>query len=184
MSNEIFLTVRINDKCEPIDRGDMYEDPLNDALEEKKLGEVTGGGSQLNDQYQVEYCELEVCITGDLDEAKKVIIETLENNGLPKGSKIILNDEETLIGNHDVLALHFDNVNLPESVYEENNINNVLTEIEELLGDCGQRNSHTSSNEETVVYYGGVSFAIMKEKIEQYVASHPLCKNGKIEQAA
>lgn len=184
MSNETFLTVRINDRCQPIDRGYLYEDPMHDTLEEKNLGEVTGGGSQLDENYQIEYCELEVLITGDLDEAKKVIAETLEKQGLPKGSKIITENEETPIGNHEVMAIHFDNVNLPDSVYEENDINDVLEEIEELLGDNGQRNSHTANNEETIVFYGGVSFDTMKSKVEKYISKHPLLENGKITQAA
>jgi hypothetical protein len=184
VNQEVFLTVRINDKCEPIDRGDMYEDPLHDALEEKKLGEVTGGGSQLNENYNVEYCELEVCLTGNLEEAKKVIIETLEKVGLPKGSKILLEKEEIPIGNHDVMAVHFDNLSLPNSVYEENDINDVLEEIENLLGDKGRRNSHRSGKEETIVYYGGISFETMKDAVSEFITNHPLCQNGGITQDA
>lgn len=184
MTQGLFLTVRINDRCQPIDRGDIYEDPLSDVLEEKNLGEVTGGGSQLNDNYQIEYCELEVHVTGDLTEAKQVITEILEKQGVPKGSKIIIDDQEFPIGIHEVMAIHFDNLGLADSVYEENDINDVLADIEELLGDNGQRNCHTASNEETIVFYGGLSFELMKSKVVDYVSQHPLLKNGKISQAA
>ena len=184
MSEDIFVTVRINDKCGPLDRGEFYEDPLQDALEENKLGEIMGGGSQLNKQNLIEYCEIEVLVTGDLKETTKLITEALEDQGLPKGSKIILDGSEILIGNHDVLALHFNNSDLAISVYEENDINEVLAKIEELLGGSGQRNSHTSSNDESIVYYGGASFDVMREKISEYVANHPLCEKGKITQAA
>ena len=154
------------------------------SLDEKKLGEIVGGGSQLSKQNLIEYCEIEVLVTGDLEEATKVITETLEDQGLPKGSKIMLDGREILIGNHDVLALHFNNSDLAISVYEENDVNDVLAKVEELLGESGQRNCHTSSNEESIVYYGGASFDVMKEKISKYVASHPLCEKGKITQAA
>lgn len=184
MSNEVFVTVRINDKCKPLDRGEFYEDPLQEALDEKKLGEIVGGGSRLNKQNLIEYCEIEVLVTGDLEETTKVITETLEDQGLPKGSKIILDDKEVLIGNHDVLALHFNNKDLADSVYEDNDINEVLSKVEELLGETGQRNSYTNSNEESIIYYGGASFDVMKQKIGEFVASHPLCDKGKITQAA
>ncbi len=185
MTTETFLTVRINDRCQPIDRGD-YEDPLDDALIEKKLGEVTGGGTQLGEDGVIEYCELEVLIKGDLDEAKQLIKETLENNGLPKGSKILGhgNDEDMPIGNHDVMAVHFDNVGLPDSVYDDYDINDVLDEIESLLSGKGRRNSHAIIKDESVVYYGGESFSIMKAAIEDYFQNQPLCENGRITQAA
>lgn len=183
MAGEVLIIVRVNDRCQPIERGD-YEDPLHDALEERGLGEVTGGGTLLNEDGVIEYCELEVIITGDLDEAKKVIKETLENGGLPKGSKIMTEDDEVAIGNHDVMAVHFDNDGLPASVYEEYDINDVLEEIEKRIGDSGQRNSHAVIKNESVVYYGGEEFSTMKGKIEDYFLSHPLGKNGRITQAA
>jgi len=183
MTNEVLVIVRINDRCQPIDRGE-YEDPLHDALEERKLGEVVGGGTQLNEDRVIEYCELEVVVTGDLAEAKQVIQNTLEGNGLPKGSKIIIEGEETEIGNHDVMALHFDNVGLTDAVYQENDINDVLAKLEGLLGDLGRRNSHAEIGNELVVYYGGLSFTVMKDKVEEYFLSQPLCENGKISQAA
>ena len=184
MSNEVFVTVRINDKCGPLDRGEFYEDPLQEALDEKKLGEIVGGGSQLNKQNLIEYCEIEILVTGDLEETTKVITETLEDQGLPKGSKIILDDREILFGNSDLLALHFNNRDLANSVYEENDINEVLAKVEELLGESGKRYSYTNSREESILYYGGASFEVMKQKISEYVASHPLCEKGKITQAA
>lgn len=183
MDNDTFLVVRINDRCRPIERGD-YEDPLHDVLVERKLGEVTGGGTQLNENRVIEYCEIDVNVTGDLALAKETIKEVLEANGLPKGSKIIDGNEELEIGNHDVMALHFDDVGLPDSVYEEHDINSVLETVGNMLEDIAQRNSHAVIGNETVVYYGGLSFENMKNTVEEYFLNHPLGKNGRITQAA
>jgi len=43
----LFVFVRIPEPLMPLDRGRKYEDPLDLALKAAKLGEVTGGGSQL-----------------------------------------------------------------------------------------------------------------------------------------
>ena len=43
MSQKKYLTVRINDKCQPLDRRKLYEVPLDKALRKEGLGEVTRG---------------------------------------------------------------------------------------------------------------------------------------------
>jgi hypothetical protein len=48
MPNPHVVVARFYEHIEPIDRG-RYEDPLQAALEHAKAGEVTGGGSQLNE---------------------------------------------------------------------------------------------------------------------------------------
>jgi hypothetical protein len=46
------VIVRIPEHIEPMDRGDRYEDPLDAKLKESGLGEVTGGGSQLDENFK------------------------------------------------------------------------------------------------------------------------------------
>ena len=46
---ERFVYVKIQDAVGPLDRGDKYEDGLQEALREQQLGEITGGGSQLGE---------------------------------------------------------------------------------------------------------------------------------------
>jgi len=179
MSKEIYLTVRINDKCGPIDRGDIYEDPLDEVLQEQKLGEVTGSGTQLNEDNKIEYCELEVSITGDVEKTKKVIIDTLNEIGTPKGSKLIEENGETTFGNKEVMAVYFDNL-LAEEVYEKNDINDVLAELHDLLGGKGEMANHSATEEETIVYFKGTSFVKMEKAVSEYCAKNELCENGKI----
>jgi hypothetical protein len=45
----VFVFVKIPESIMPIERGEKYEDPLDVALKREKLGEVTGGGSQLGE---------------------------------------------------------------------------------------------------------------------------------------
>lgn len=178
------IIVRINDKCQPLDRGDLYEDPLIDAFENSGLGEVTGGGSQLDENYQITYCELEVIVNGDLNKAVELIIETLNKTGIPKGSKIIIDDTEQEFGANEQMAIYFDNVSLPTDVYENNNINDVISDIDEILGDNGKMTSHGRNETCTIVYYTGPSFEKMSSLISDYASKHPLLKNSVVKQSA
>lgn len=183
MTQENILIVRINDKCGPIDRGDIYEDPLDEALQKALLGEVIGAGSQLNENFKVEYCELEVSVTADLEKTKQFIIHTLSEIGIPKGSKIIDGPNEIEFGNKEVMAVSFSNL-LEEAVYEKNDINDVLDKFHQLLGDHGEMANHRSTHDETIVYFQGNSFEKMKALISPYWSTNALCVDGKIFQEA
>ena len=41
----IFAYAQLNARVQPLDRGDRYEDPLQDALATNGWAEVTGGGT-------------------------------------------------------------------------------------------------------------------------------------------
>lgn len=46
---ETFVYIRIPENIGPLDRGDKYENPIIDALNESALGRCTGGGQQLGE---------------------------------------------------------------------------------------------------------------------------------------
>jgi hypothetical protein len=48
-TDTVFVFVKVPESIMPIDRGEKYEDPLDAALKREKLGEVTGGGTQLSE---------------------------------------------------------------------------------------------------------------------------------------
>jgi len=73
-----------------MDRGDIYEDRLNEILKTRQLGEVTGGGSQLGPTREIIYCDLEIQASDTSDGALATIARELEALGAPKGSKLLL----------------------------------------------------------------------------------------------
>lgn len=81
------VTARIPQALEPMDRGATYEDPLSAALKLHRVGEVTGGGSQLNANGGIEFVELELSLA-NLDEALALTKKTLRQLGAPKGSEL------------------------------------------------------------------------------------------------
>ncbi len=54
------IYVKINKAIMPIERGVKFEDPLNEALQEKNLGEVMGGGSMLNIDGSIDFVGIEI----------------------------------------------------------------------------------------------------------------------------
>ena len=82
------VIARMYEHVEPIDRGDRYEDPLQDALDATNIGRVTGGGSQLNELGGIEFADVEIELA-DLDGALLVVKEALEKAGAPQGSELM-----------------------------------------------------------------------------------------------
>ena len=61
-TNPLFVYIKIPGNLGPMDRGDLFEDPLQEALDKEHLGEITGGGSQLSDESgnSIEFCGIDV----------------------------------------------------------------------------------------------------------------------------
>ena len=82
-----FVFVKINESIMPIERGSKYEDPLDDALKQAKLGEVTGGGSSLSKDRKVEWVGVDVDLI-DLDRGLPFLKQKLRDLGAPTGSTL------------------------------------------------------------------------------------------------
>ena len=54
------VIARLNDRAQPVDRGELYEDPLQELLAANAWGEVSGGGSQLSEQGEIQFCDIEI----------------------------------------------------------------------------------------------------------------------------
>jgi len=80
-----FFYVLLHEPLGPIDRGDKYEGPLNDALGE--LGEVTGGGSQLAEDDTIAFCGIDVVVS-HRERGLKVIRQCLRSCGAPSDTTI------------------------------------------------------------------------------------------------
>jgi hypothetical protein len=83
----VFVFVKVPESIMPIDRGEKYEDPLDAALKREKLGEVTGGGSQLGEldsegKRNVEWVGLDVELT-DLERGLPFLKKELRRLGAP-----------------------------------------------------------------------------------------------------
>jgi len=82
-----FFYVRIPGDIQPIERGERFEDPLQAALDAEDLGEVTGGGSQMGEGKTVEFCGLDIEVTGR-DRGLQIIREVMRRLDAPPGTVI------------------------------------------------------------------------------------------------
>lgn len=120
-SGPSFLVAQLNARLQPIHRGELFEDPLNDALDRAALGQVTGGGTLQDATGEIEHCDIEIEIRGRVLEAVKCVIDTLESLGAPKGSKLHVEAEsrEVAFGVREGLAVYLNGTELPDHVYRE-----------------------------------------------------------------
>jgi hypothetical protein len=142
-SNFMIIIARLNDRAQPLDRGDLYEDPLDKLLRDAGMGEVTGGGTQLGEYGEISYCDVEIELNDADDEALKRIAIVLEKLGAPKGSKLLSEGREDIpFGTLEGLAVYMSGTDLPESTYRDCDINYVYQELGRLLEGIGSVHSY------------------------------------------
>ena len=158
----MFYTLQLNAKLQPYDRHDL-EDLIEEFLSEGNLGATSGGGTMMDKNGEVEYCDIELELNSP--EAVKELLHKLEEIGIPKGSKLYGEDFSQEVGTAEGLAIYINGTDLPEEVYQNCDINEVYKNIEEY-------------------FYINGSFAEAKEKIKNFVESYPLCEKCRIVQIA
>ncbi|WP_373231358.1 hypothetical protein [Cohnella sp.] len=178
----------MNDKIMPIDRGEFYEDPLDDFLQTNNYGEITGGGTMQAQSGEIGYCDIEILIYNGNDYRKVIgdIANILEDLGAPKGSHITIENtkEQITFGKKEGIAIYLDGINLPNSVYEQSDSNVVLEELSKLISYDGDVQRYWQGNTETALYFYGDSFDEMKNAISEFISTYPLCQNARIFQIA
>lgn len=174
------VTLHLNMRLMPVDRGSLFEDPIDEMLHKYDIGEVTGGGTLLSKEKMPISCDIEFSIKRD-----KIVdfISFLKAvNTISKGSYIEYDGKKEEIGSLEGLNLILDGTGLKEEVYKENDINNVIAEIDNLIKEKGQYHSYYTGEKNTNLYFYGNSFDEMKDIIVNYTKTSPLCENSIIEQ--
>ena len=180
------VTINLNDRVQPIHRGEIYEDPLDAFLRTQKLGTIDGGGSLLSELGEIQYCDVEVELTDTSEATLDLLARQVEALGAPKGSKLVLGagKADMPIGRNEGLAVYLNGTELPDSVYAECDSNVVYQTFAELLGKEGSIHSYWQGPTETALYMYGPSFERMRALLEDFMASYPLCEKARIVQIA
>lgn len=178
------LIATLNMKLMPMDRGEAFEDPLDEDLKNLGLGEVCGGGTGLLDSGEVDFCDIEIQLSSISSEVEIKVIGLLNNLGAAKGSRLRYADREIPFGASEGLAVYLNGTDLPDEVYKNSDVNYVYQQLNELVDGLGMIFSHWEGGTETALYLYGVSFEQMKERIAEFVNSYPLCQQCRIVQIA
>ncbi|GHA55275.1 hypothetical protein GCM10008927_21500 [Amylibacter ulvae] len=179
------IVVQLNAKLQPLDRGEYFEYPLDDWLQEQKLGTVTGGGTSFDDT-GIDYCDIELRLHNPTNEVITAVIHTLENFGAPKGSLLKYTDDRPDIpfGKHEGLAIYLNGTDLPDEVYTNSDVNEVIAQCDTLLGQSGGFRGFWQGERETALYFYGHNFVQMKSALDEYIKAAPLCEKSRLEQIA
>jgi hypothetical protein len=174
------ITATLNERLRPSERGDFYEDPLTDALQDANLGEVVGGGALLSDAGEIEFCDIEIDAVDATDATIAFIKQKLEEFGAAKGSKLRLDERDIPMGVNEGMAVYFNGTELPDNVYAEYDLNDVEAKFDELLEGVGELRGSWNGPAETAIYAYGPSYEAMRESITGFMATHPLCQKARI----
>jgi hypothetical protein len=177
------LTLQLNARIMPIDRGDIFEDPIDNRLRELNIGEVDGGGTLLSAVGgEIEHCDVEICLNERSDASYGELLRIITDIGVPKGSFLISDDDEKETGELEGLALYLNGVDLDEEIYKTCDVNHLVSELIRTLGSEHNYTSYWEGAEETALYFYGRSFDKMKELITPLVDEYPLCQRSRIVQ--
>lgn len=184
--NPQYIVITLNDKIQPYDRGEYYEDPLDEFLKTNKIGEISGGGTMQDADGEIEYVDIEIELAVDIDanSAVQKIMNFLKTKKIPKNSKITIETTKEVIdfGDKEGWAIYLDGVNLQPEVYQNCDSNFVVSEIKRLIGDEDETVRFWEFPDKTALYFYGDSFVEMNKLIEPFVSTYPLCKNAVIKQ--
>jgi hypothetical protein len=178
------LIAQLNARLQPMHRGELFEDPLEEALQELGIGTITGGGTQLSDTGEVDYCDIEIEVTAFDEHTVHTIISLLERLGAPLGSKLKAGERELPFGVTEGMAIYLNGTDLPQEVYKEYDSNVVYSELERLISGCGEIYSYWQSPAETALYLYGNSFKELHDSVAEFLATYPLCQKCRVVQIA
>jgi hypothetical protein len=176
------VIARLNVRAQPLDRGEVFEDPLEEILQASGAGSVTGGGTMLGEEGEIEFCDIEITLPEATDAAIGALRRALEGLGAPRGSKLIWNDgaNELAFGSCEGLAVYLNGTDLPDAVYAECDLDVVYEEFGRLVGSEGRVVSHWQGPQETALYLYGPSADAMLARIRPFLDAYPLCQKARV----
>lgn len=180
------VTARLNARMRPLDRGDVYEDPLDDEITARALGEVTGGGTLLTEDGEIRSCDIEIALAEVSDQTLDALKGCLEALGAPRGSTLVVESDgrEIPFGANEGLAVYLNGTDLPDNVYHSSDVNHVFSEFDRLLGENGSVQSYWEGPTETALYLYGPSYDAMVGCLRDFLDSYPLCRMARLEKIA
>ena len=175
------VLARVYEHIEPIDRGERYEDPLDEAIKQRGVGRVTGGGSQLDELGAITFADIEIELA-DLEASLQVVANALEAAGAPQGSELLLASDERVLrefGTLQCLAVFLDGTSLPDEVYAELDFDAVVEEIGAAAGDGSFRGAWQGP-EETGLFFFGPDADAMVARVEPVLRRLPIGQNARV----
>lgn len=176
----VFVLLHLNARLQPMHRQEFFEEVLKEIVTKYKLGKFMGGGTLQKATGEIVSCDVEMMIRKEKLEQFLTILYEMDN--IPKGSTVIVGNEEREIGTAEGLAVYLNGTDLSPAVYENCDINYLIEMLDIALEDIILGFSYWEGSRETALYYYGRSYKEMKGKIMPILDKYPLCALCRIEE--
>ena len=182
-SEPVIAYVHLNSRLQPMHRGSVFEDPLDELLSKHAPGsEVVGGGTEFTPETGPTSCDTEVQLVGDPQETFRLVIDILEHLGAPVGSwAAIGGGERVAFGTAHGFALTLDGTSLPDEVYQNNDVNDLISQLNAELGKEVELQSWWEGSQSTSLYYYGKDAQHIRRVLESAADRYPLARNSRAE---
>ncbi|MEO0932124.1 MAG: hypothetical protein AAFY14_16010 [Pseudomonadota bacterium] len=186
MAEPIYLSVRLPLKIGPLERGEYWEDPLSEILEAEGIGEVTGGGTMMDPEGGILYCDLEVAMPDHSDAQLDKLQDAMMRLHAPRKTSFVDDDGATLreFGETSVVGIGLNGADLPDAAYEGFDPDLFNDEIVAALGEGYSYGGSHAGERYTYFYYHGSDPDHIKAQLTTIAASKPIGEGAKIEQLA
>jgi hypothetical protein len=174
------MSVNLNARVQPVHRGEIYEDPLQEALDKYAAGShVDGGGSSFDPAEGVSDCDIELALVGDREEVVTMVVDALEFFGAPVGSSYRVGDEGPVpFGRTHGVSLSLDGTSLADEVYANNDVNELVGALTSELGDAADLQSWWEGPERTSFFFYGDDPALIRGVLESAAGRFPLAEKS------
>ncbi|MDU1891252.1 MAG: tetratricopeptide repeat protein [Dysgonomonas sp.] len=183
-----FAVLSLNMRLQPKHRGTI-EDGLDFMLRSKGLGCISGGGTLTSSEGEPESCDIDIDLVEDSEEVRQQLRSIAEKIEVAKGSILRYRsigenkessgyDIEYPAGQMEGLAVYINGTDLPDEVYENYDIKEVLDKLLNILRSNGAFiYSYWNGPKEVALYfYGEGGYDMMLEKVTPFLKEHPLCQ--------
>jgi hypothetical protein len=169
------IILRVNDKCRPIARGEFYEEPLEELLEEKKIGELTGVGTALRENNDPWYCDIEFSVKDASEPAIQELKNGIEQIGIPKGSQLILEDGQKIpLGTLEGVVVNLNYSTAPESILDATDFQTLWDGVAKSVEPHGQYHDDLNRNGATTIFYYGNAAQTIINSVKAQLQGHAL----------
>lgn len=155
------ITLKINMPLNFEDLEEIYEYPMTEYMEEKKIGEITGDGTPIGD-FGPYATDIEFTINEDKLSAFKTMLETYT---FPQGSYLIIDQEKDQelgeFGNLLGIRIIFNEI-------EMNQMEEIYTKLTEELDGLYWYNTIYQLDTSWVVYYYGENVESIKQIVKEW----------------
>lgn len=182
-ATSISVSITIREPILPLDRGDRYEDPVYDALDEAGLGTAGDGAGTLQSKAgEIEAVDFDVELTDPA--GVDLVVATLEAAGAPKGSRLAYEHGGKAVartfGVSEAVAIYLDGVGQSDEVYRTTTAQELVDRIAAAAGALGEFRHSWQGPTETALYYYGPDAAALFAAIEPVLRAYPLSRTARV----